>query len=63
MVAATQSLDRVPVISSLEEFDQSSGSLVERLIFNNRLVVILLCVLTTALLGMSIRAPFSLSPS
>lgn len=32
-------------------FDHQSGSLLERALFNNRLVVIILCVIVTALLG------------
>ncbi|WP_323000252.1 efflux RND transporter permease subunit [Castellaniella sp.] len=40
-----------PVVRDLAEFDKHSGSFVEQLLFNNRLVVILICVLVTALLG------------
>ena len=36
---------------TLESFDSRSGSLVERALFNNRLVVVVLCALVTALLG------------
>ncbi|WP_248282016.1 efflux RND transporter permease subunit [Parazoarcus communis] len=35
----------------LADFDRQSGSLVERLLFNNRLLVIALCTLLTVLLG------------
>jgi predicted RND superfamily exporter protein len=41
----------MPAIAELRDFDRRSGSLFERLIFNNRLVVILACVLATLLLG------------
>ncbi|AHL74344.1 RND transporter [Stutzerimonas stutzeri] len=34
-----------------KHFDPNSGSLIERLLFNNRLLVVLFCALTTALLG------------
>jgi len=34
------------------EFDPRSGSIVERLFFNNRLVVVLLCAVVTVLLGL-----------
>ena len=37
--------------ASLEEFDVKSGSLIERAIFNNRLWVIVLCLVATVLLG------------
>jgi uncharacterized protein len=46
MTSATQ-----PVIANLSDFDTKSGSLVERLLFNNRLLVLLLCLAVTALLG------------
>jgi predicted RND superfamily exporter protein len=47
----------------LTQFDRASGSLVERLLFNNRLLVMLACALVTALLGwqatkLSINASF-----
>jgi len=40
-----------PVIATLNAFDQSSGSLLERAIFNNRMVILLLCLVTTLVLG------------
>ncbi len=40
------------VIAHLEHFDRNSGSLAERLLFNNRLVVVIVCLLLTAVLGM-----------
>ncbi|HJW04757.1 MAG TPA: MMPL family transporter [Azospira sp.] len=36
---------------SLLDFDQKSGSLIERALFNNRLVIVLLCLVATAVLG------------
>ncbi|MFS2134981.1 efflux RND transporter permease subunit [Duganella sp. Dugasp56] len=47
----------------LTQFDRASGSLVERLLFNNRLLVMFACALVTALLGwqatkLSINASF-----
>jgi predicted RND superfamily exporter protein len=39
------------IVASLEDFDTKSGGLVERAIFNHRLLVILLCALATALLA------------
>jgi hypothetical protein len=36
---------------SLDQFDARSGSLIERLLFNHRTVVVLLCTLITAVLG------------
>lgn len=40
-----------PVISSLEDFDSRSGNVVERVLFNNRLAVVLLCLVSTLVLG------------
>jgi predicted RND superfamily exporter protein len=39
------------VTRRLEEFDPRSGNVLERLIFNNRLAIVLICLLLTALLG------------
>ncbi|MCC6075104.1 RND family transporter [Pseudomonas sp. GCM10022188] len=39
------------VIPNLSAFDRQSGNVVERLLFNNRLAVVVLCLLTTLLLG------------
>ncbi len=36
---------------SLEDFDSASGSLIERALFNNRLVIVLLCLIATVVLG------------
>ncbi len=43
--------DQAPVIASLADFDQSSGSVVERVLFNYRPIVLLICLLTTLFLG------------
>ncbi|RJF91837.1 efflux RND transporter permease subunit [Noviherbaspirillum saxi] len=47
----TNNIDDMPPIRELKDFDRNSGSRFERLIFNNRLLVILACVLTTVVLG------------
>ena len=39
------------VISDVKAFDRRSGSLLERLLFNNRPLVLLLCLITTLVLG------------
>ena len=44
-------LDTMPVIRELKGFDARSGNLLERLIFNNRLLVVLTCLVVTVLLG------------
>jgi len=40
-----------PVIRNISEFDAKSGSFLERLLFNNRLVLMIFCAVLTALLG------------
>lgn len=41
----------VPVIRDLAEFDRTSGSRLERVLFNNRKLVLFLCLLVTVALG------------
>jgi predicted RND superfamily exporter protein len=41
----------LPVIADLNEFDYQSGTFLEKLVFNNRMVVVVLCLLTTIVLG------------
>ena len=40
-----------PVVASLADFDRQSGSWLERVLFNHRFIVVLLCVLMTAALA------------
>jgi predicted RND superfamily exporter protein len=57
-------LDTMPVIRELKGFDARSGNVFERLIFNNRLLVVLTCLIVTALLsyfaatGLTLNASF-----
>ena len=44
-------LDTMPVIRELKGFDARSGNFLERLIFNNRLLVVLTCLIVTLLLS------------
>jgi predicted RND superfamily exporter protein len=48
---AHSSAPDLPVISDLSEFDHQSGTFLERLVFNNRALVVVLCALTTIILG------------
>ncbi len=41
-----------PVIPRIEDFDTRSGTLAERLLFNNRLIVVVLCLVATVVLGL-----------
>lgn len=47
----TETVENQPVISRLEDFDPKSGNLLERILFNNRWLVIALCVLATVFLA------------
>ncbi|MDH4039916.1 MAG: MMPL family transporter [Gammaproteobacteria bacterium] len=49
-MAHTQESD-LPVIGDLSAFDFQSGTFLEKLVFNNRPVVVILCVLVTIVLG------------
>ena len=40
-----------PVVSDISKFDATSGNILERLIFNNRLAFVLVCLVVTLLLG------------
>jgi len=41
----------MPVIRQLAEFDRKSGNVLERLVFNNRLAVVIACAVITLVLG------------
>jgi len=51
MAAVSHDLDKMPVVRDLADFDQSSGNALERLVFNNRLVMVVICALITVVLG------------
>ncbi|MDF9773293.1 efflux RND transporter permease subunit [Pseudomonas baetica] len=51
MAIFTSPSDGMPVTTRLEDFDKSSGGRAERLIFNNRVMLITLCMILTVLFG------------
>jgi len=51
MESAGDGVENMPVIASRGEFDAASGSRLERLIFNHRLVVVVLSIALTIVLG------------
>lgn len=51
MTPGIDRIDTMPVVRELRDFDSRSGNRLERLIFNNRLLVIILCMVVTVLLG------------
>ncbi|RZL94242.1 MAG: RND family transporter [Variovorax sp.] len=59
--ATTRADQAAPV--SIEQFDTRSGSRLERLVFNNRLAVIIACALVTLVLGMVAATKLSLNAS
>ena len=44
-------LDMTPSLRDSAKFDRTSGNLLERIVFNHRLVVVLLCLVATMVLG------------
>ena len=51
MSIGTTDLDAMPVVRNLQDFDANSGTALERLIFNNRLWMVVFCTLMTFILG------------
>src|SRR5258708_7211178 len=51
MAAVSTDLDQMPVVKKLADFDQNSGNLLERLVFNHRLLMVIACALITVTLG------------
>src|SRR5436190_18456099 len=51
MTAMSSALDPMPTIRDLAAFNQDSGNLLERLVFNHRRLMIAVCVIVTVVLG------------
>jgi uncharacterized protein len=51
MAAVTDDLDQMPVVRNVADFDPASGNLLERLVFNNRLAMVVVCAVVTLALG------------
>src|SRR5438067_1599004 len=51
MAAVSTDLDQMPVVRKLADFDRNSGNLLERLVFNNRLAMIIVCAIITVVLS------------
>ena len=51
MTAIATDFGAMPAIRSLGEFDRRSGNLLERLVFNNRAVMVVACAIVTLVLG------------
>jgi len=55
--------DAMPVVPRLEDFDSRSGNGLERLIFNHRLPVILICALASLVLGYFVATKLAFNAS
>ncbi len=53
MAIGPSSINEMPVVKTLDGFDARSGNLLERLIFNHRLLVIMLCAAVSVVLAYS----------
>ena len=51
MAVGSGKMDEMPVVKDIREFDHNSGNWLERLIFNNRPVVMAVCVVVTLVLA------------
>jgi predicted RND superfamily exporter protein len=51
MATPALDLEAMPVVRTLTDFDRSSGNLLERIVFNNRLAMVTVCALVTLALG------------
>ncbi len=51
MAAVSDDLDQMPVVRRLADFDRRSGNMLERLVFNNRLIMVVACAIATLVLG------------
>lgn len=56
-------IDDMPVVRDLKDFDQRSGTWLERLVFNNRRLMLLACALLTAVLGFQAVTHLTIRPS
>ncbi|MDP2243774.1 RND family transporter [Pseudomonas sp.] len=54
-MATVTNAEKMDVIKDLKDFDGRSGSLLEQLIFNSRVLIIISCVLITLFLGLQVR--------
>ena len=51
MVVKMDKIDEMPVVKELKDFDQTSGNHLERLVFNNRVPMIIICLIVTLVLA------------
>jgi hypothetical protein len=63
MATLSLDVDQMPVVRGLSDFDRRSGNLLERLVFNNRLAMVIVCALLTLALGYSAATRLVLNAS
>jgi uncharacterized protein len=51
MAAISTETEPMPVVRDIADFDRNSGNLLERIVFNNRLAMVIVCTLVTLVLG------------
>ncbi len=51
MAVGMNKVEEMPVVRDLSDFDQNSGNILERLVFNHRIPVIIVCALITLVLS------------
>ena len=63
MATMSDDLDQMPVVRALADFDSRSGNWLERLVFNNRLVMVIICTVATLVLGFFAATRLTLNAS
>lgn len=63
MAVATDLMDRMPIVRTLTDFNPNSGTAIERAIFNNRLAVVIACIVVTLLLLFGAATKLTLNAS
>jgi predicted RND superfamily exporter protein len=63
MHAGDDDLDQMPVVRNLADFDPKSGSLLERVVFNNRLAMVIICAIATVALVWAAATKLELNAS
>ena len=62
-MAATSDLEPMPVVRALADFDRNSGNALERLVFNHRRAVLVICAIVTVALALVAGATLVLNAS
>src|SRR3954452_17003507 len=63
MSITSDALDTMPVIRDAAEFDHRSGNVLERVVFNNRLAMMIVCAIVTIVLGYAAATKLVLNAS